>query len=356
MKFSMIIATGRVSYGAMLGQPEEHLLGPTLRSLEAQTFRDFELIIVDSCFRFRDIAKEIESLGNWSFPWRVTHPESYWLEQGMWALQNAFNRGFKISTGEFVFFCGDCCEFPPHVLEEAAVFVDRGLSPHLLCVYKHSNRLKLLTGEPSQWASLNEFPVEKWTPPEILCDSRWTYIRARHGASQVDRAHWDLCYGYSGIRRDDFLYVNGYDENFDGDKSLGDVEIGSRLSMAGRWSMYLNRRLYCYEHSHCELDRRAFPIKTGPANEPEKAIHDAASSQIRTVTVRSNYDLIYIMRRLGIWRGNSTRYSEADMKRSIQSEEKNLAGWPKFSFTDDDPSWQYQKHWMEHPSIFELMA
>ena len=76
MKLSLIYLTARVSDSPMIGRPGVHLLSPILESLERQSFKDFELVLVDALWERRDLLAEAASLGNWSFPILLT-PVSY---------------------------------------------------------------------------------------------------------------------------------------------------------------------------------------------------------------------------------------------------------------------------------------
>ena len=337
---SFIVATARESVGSIIGQPDWHLLEPTLKSLAAQRSQNFELVVVDSLFRQRTLAEEIDALGKWPFPWRVATPDSWWLEQGMWALQNAFNRGYQASTGRYLYFCGDCCEFPAHTTLLAQSLIEAGFSPHLLYVYKMSDRLRV-NGErhfqTSPWSSVPEaLCAGADFRRHVSCDSRWPYTDDLGGFCPPARIGWNSIHGYACVKREDFAHVNGFDENFDGDKSLGDIELGSRLHLAGRWTGCLSTSLYVYEHHHERISERVFPnCQTLPP-------------------VRSNYDLIHLMREREVWRANSTQWSEEDCQRVICAEITALPDWPHRRGQNDERSLPYQRHWIEHQPVFDL--
>ena len=106
--------------------------------------------------------------------------------------------------------------------------------------------------------------------------------------------YWQHHYAFNFIPRDDFEYVNGYDENFDGEKSMDDVEIGSRLQMAGRLRACLIENVYVYEEYQQDVDPRVFKSMAG-------------------YSVKMNNDLLWLMRIKEQWRANSIRYSEKEL-------------------------------------------
>ena len=336
--FSIIIGTARQSQGAIRSS-SLNTYEVTLKSLELQTCKDFEVIFVDALYKKRDLALEIAQLGQWSFPWRVVRPKSPWHDQRLWSLQNSFNRGFAASHGKYVYFCGDCCEFPSNSFETAKRLTEEGYSPQFLFAYKFGGFLSRVENGcwgPSQYETLEEVrAAEMWKDGLFHRDSRWTYTETLEGFVKPSQFNWDMVYGYSCVKREDFLYVNGYDENFDGDKALGDVELGSRLQMANRWSPCLSKDLFVYEHQHNAVDSEHF-------------LQGVAS-------VRSNYDLIYLMRSKQIWRANSTAFTQEECSKVIRGEITNIPAWPQFKITPDEITYQFQRFWMDNVSIFELV-
>lgn len=338
--FSIIIATGRLSNGAMIGCPDEHLFLKTMRSLASQTAQNFELIIVDSLGCKRSLKNEIASLSAWQFPWKVVTPSSWWLENGFWALQNAFNTGFKHSAGSYLYFCGDCCEFPANAMATAQDLIQQGHIPSFLFAYRQSGKLLSSQGEPTDFSTIEEaVSAERWNSG-MARDSRWQFVEHNHGFVPKSNLRWDMMYGYSCIPREDFIYVNGYDENFDGDKALGDVEIGSRLKMAGRWTLSLSRNLYVYENKHHGLDASTF--------------HNGSPPGTAWNAIRSNYDLIYLMRGRKQWRANSMHLTESDCIKVINGEIMNLPGYPKCQVIPGEPGYKAQRHWIENQPVFDL--
>ncbi|MDH4441205.1 MAG: glycosyltransferase [Rhizobium sp.] len=108
MKFSLIIST--------LGRHVEVL--DFVRTIEAQTFRDFEVIIVDQ----NDddaLARAVQSLSP-SFPLRYKHVP------GVRGLSRGRNLGFEDACGELICFPDDDCVYPARLLQDVlALFSEK---------------------------------------------------------------------------------------------------------------------------------------------------------------------------------------------------------------------------------------
>lgn len=105
MRFSLILGT--------VGRTRE--LERFLVSLNAQTYRVFELIVVDQNPDDR-LVPILEPYGK-EFP--IVHLRS---ERG---LSRAKNVGLEAASGAVIGFPDDNCEFPPHLLQKVASFFDR---------------------------------------------------------------------------------------------------------------------------------------------------------------------------------------------------------------------------------------
>lgn len=328
----------------MYGLPDTHLLKPTLESLERQTFKDFELILVDTLWDTRDLLTEAHALGKWSFPIKLTRPTPWWGSGNGWSKQSSANNGIRMSSGEWVLQLDDCCELPDDVLQKAIDLTHRG-SPHLLCCYKIDGFLAAQTpGEPMlAKADMPMLPktayqtVEQareaslWNDTSFVRDSRWRQADAHGGSAFLS---WSSGYAYGFFRKTSLYHVNGYDERFDGSKPLGDVEIGSRLEMAGLWDAFVDTSLFIYENQHCSCESTQ---GEGPTSS------------------WSNYDLLYWMRQNRVWRANSSFIPASEMKRICNCE---ITGVDRpaspYTFTDLDPSWPKQRMWIDRQKLAPL--
>lgn len=344
MKLSLIYLTARKSVGPMNGLPDTHLLKPTLESLERQTFKDFELILVDTLWETRDLLAEAHALGRWSFTIKITHPTPWWGKGRGWSKQSSANNGIRASSGEWVLQLDDCCELPDSLLERALSQTHRG-SPHFLCCYKIGGFLtaqdpdKPMLGQPNMpILKKTEFPsveqaraVGAWNDDNFVRDSRWKQAEAHSGSAYLS---WASGYAYGFYRRTSLYHVNGYDERFDGSKPLGDVEIGSRLEMCGLWDGFVDTSLFIYENQHCS---------------PESIKGEGMTSEW------SNYDLLYWMRYNRVWRANASVIPAAEMQRICNCD---ITGVDRpdvrHTFNDSDPAWPKQRKWMERQKLTPL--
>jgi hypothetical protein len=81
----------------------------------------------------------------------------------------------------------------------------------------------------------------------IVRDTRWPTVE-KHGRV-IAPPEW--FYGFSSFSLEVALKVNGFNELFDGQKGLEDVEFGERLVTAGYKNMFLlDKDLWVIEHEH----------------------------------------------------------------------------------------------------------
>lgn len=88
-------------------------------------------------------------------------------------------------------------------------------------------------------------------------DTRIPQVEAAGGIMNGSMKDW--WYGYGAAPTEAILTINGYDEAFDGCKSLEDCDLGSRLEMAGytRLRLETSTGLDVVEHGHGPVSLRA---------------------------------------------------------------------------------------------------
>ncbi len=218
MKISLVMATARASYPVEKKGP--HIFEIILKSLESQTFTDFEFIIVDSLYNKR---KDFFQHKHYSFPVKHIEPRpNIWLSKGMWALCSARNQGIIHSDGELVVFIDDVFGFGPDWLELYWNYYEKdGLFAQALADFYTPEGEKLIRG--GEWVR----------------DSRWKFVDEgsaylmKYGDAYIHNVgSWFYGAGASASM-EMLLRVNGFDENFDGTKSLEDCDLGNRLAMLG---------------------------------------------------------------------------------------------------------------------------
>jgi hypothetical protein len=228
VSISCILPTARDPY-PIIGLPDMHIFQPTLRSLERQAFRDFELIIVDA--RYPEKRDWIES-HKWGFPIKYVPPHpnhSFWLQRKRWNIAGMLNAAILHAEGELLVRVDDCSEFEHDFLKRFWDGYRSGYFPMAMHV-------RYRNGEPV---------VEGG---RLVRDSRYQLVKAMGGRMI---AYTSQYYGYSSVSLDAALKVNGWNELCDGQKGLEDVEFGERLVLAGYSGMFLlDVNLQVIEHEH----------------------------------------------------------------------------------------------------------
>jgi glycosyltransferase involved in cell wall biosynthesis len=345
-KVSLVLCTARDDY-PMIDLPDTHLFQPTLDSLERQTFQDFELVVSDCRYEHRPCFKDNEFRGHrYDFP--IKHvpvkPYSPWLQRGMWGGACARNRGIIAADDdcELLIFLDDCCEFNPDFIELYWKWYQKGYFAMALAIYhkggelvytKQLSRAERLDPRGMDWYKDPDLARKIFTEDEPIRDSRWRYVE--NAPNGVLRVNGDLYYGYSSCSMEAILRVNGWDENFDGDKSLADVDLGWRLEMAGYRDFILDRRLIVVENFHHPIPRDTIWYEGRP--------------------VRQNYNLMVLNRRKGRYRANSYQLTEEDLnfvRRLAWMDPKVPKDVPIYQ--PEDPEYELQRWWFENPPVFDL--
>lgn len=337
---SVIMPTARDDY-SLMGLPNMHYLEPTLNSLEAQCFKDFEFIIVDALYDKRKI-----DLSKYSFPVKhlPVHPKHrYWLDRKRWAVCGTLNTALMNAEGELIVRVDDCSQFDREYLQRFWDTYETGkwaMAMHvrylngLPAVYDNKYReegyeakysLKFEEGDRS------EILDKLYGEGGLIRDSRFPVVE-RSGGKMIAPLDW--MYGYSSFTLDAALKVNGFDELFDGDKSLEDVDFGSRLEMAGYKNMFqLDVKNQVIEHEH-------MPI-------PERLIKGGVKP------IKCNYAIFKINRKYGTWRANTGALTENMVKQIVEESLKPPCS-PKPNFYDSDCSGDLFWEWVDNPPQFDL--
>lgn len=235
-KITVLIYTARADYPYV--DPTWHCFDPVVKTLAAQTFKDFELVIVDMHYEKRPdwFAKNPQ-------PFAVKHVPSspnYWHERKRIGLCAQINRGFAWADGELIWMGGENNMFPPTLLERAWQVHRSGTVPvawYAVC--------RTEAGTPHR-----DCPADF----NLLGFTRAHVAEMDHRAKRFidDRmlrtspCHYQNYFGYSSVPTDTAVAMNGFDELLDGQCGLSDVEFGGRLDLAGK-KMTLARDLYIVE-------------------------------------------------------------------------------------------------------------
>lgn len=294
---SCILPTAREPY-PIIGLGNVHVLQPTLCSLEKQTFRDFEVVIVDA--RFPEKREWIEKR-KWSFPIKYVPPHPnhrFWLDKGFWGVCGMLNTGILHAEGELIVRLDDCSEIPDvNYLQKFWDAYQNGFFALAMHVRYHAGKPARINeeyfqkGYEAKYAKLPETENRKallerlYGKNGIVRDTRWPTVE-RHGR-MIAPPEW--FYGFSSFSLEAALKVNGFNELFDGVKGQEDQDFGIRLNMAGYKNIFLlDKDLWVIEHEHLPC------VVKSP--EPFKC----------------NYGLIQYGQLKGLFRANSRRLSLED--------------------------------------------
>lgn len=197
-----------------------HYIELTLKSLEAQTFKDFELIISHKYpVDMLDVVKEYD------LPIKlVAEKHSIWHDLGMKypTLGNNINTSVIHSEGELLFRLDDLTLFNKNVLQEMSDMWGRGL----LVTSRGYRLIDYVESLPE-----DEIKYEKVGARKLkIVQNRWRAQYKPLTRNPHEEIGKDMCWGFSStLSRNDFLEVNGQNELFDGSISGTDMELGARI-------------------------------------------------------------------------------------------------------------------------------
>ena len=189
-KLSVLLCTVRGDQGYR-ERSDWTTLGKVVADLETQTFRDFELVIVDGLRAWRETPHAV-------FP--VTHVgprKTLWTENRKAAISTFRNTGLTYCRGELVVNIDDCVELPPEFLHYyASGYFNSGV-----CI-------------AATWPEYGD-----------------TRLAPGQRGREVQRE--GEVYGIGSYPIELACRLNGYDEAFDGSMYLEDIDWGCRLFRAG---------------------------------------------------------------------------------------------------------------------------
>jgi len=342
MRMSIIMPIARDDY-PIIGLPTLHVLEPTLQSLENQTFKDFELIIVDSFFPSKK--KWIEAR-DWSFPIKYMPVHSnhrFWLDRGRWNVCGQINTGILYADGELLVRIDDCSEFDQD-------FLQRFWDGYQLGYFPLAMHIRYLGGKPARlnekyrkegyeakysasWESGNRFSILKKLYGEkgLIRDTRYQFVKAK-GGRMIAPTNW--YYGYSSFTLEAALKVNGFNELFDGDKGQEDQEMGLRLTMAGYENMFiLDVNHQVIEHEHLPIPKEIIPWNQG--------------------NIKCNYAIFLLNKRKKLWRANEEILTEEELNFIVEESLKPPCS-PRPYFYIDDCQSELFKIWASNQPKFDL--
>ncbi len=340
---SIILVTARDDF-SIIGLPETHILGPCIESLNNQTFKNFELVVVDSLidirpnmFNGQPFQKDKLSFDVKHVPVHPNH--RFWLDRKMWNFCGCLNTAIIHTEGELIVKLDDCCQFKEDYLERIWEEYNSGYFP--LAMHNRYRNGKQVYYNQRYRKKGYDFSREKPDRKKILekiyaegdpirC-SRWPIVENR-GGRMIAPHNW--FYGYSSFSIEAALKVNGYDENMDPTQGLDDVDMGSRLEMAGYKGLFLlDIDLWVIEHEHKGLSKHAISYDRKP--------------------VVCNYAHYLNSRKKNRWRANSYKLTEEDLE-FVKEEGRRPPCSPHPDFYVDDMEGSLFKAWAERAPLFDL--
>lgn len=214
-----------------------HYIELTLKSLEEQTFKDFEIII--SHKYPEDI---VDTLKEYDLPIKLVREKlSIWHKLGdkYPTLCNNINTAIIHSSGDLLWRLDDLTFFNKNTLEEINLLYKSGFMMtsrgYRVIDYDDSLDINLIKEE--------RIGINKIKLINKCWRSQYKPITERPhiGISK------SMCWGFSStISRNDFIRINGQNELFDGSISGTDMELGMRLSAISRYPRVTSRN-FIYE-------------------------------------------------------------------------------------------------------------
>jgi len=307
---SVIIPTARYDY-PIIGQPHLHMLEITLNSLIKQTFKEFEVIIIDALYSKRNFPFDKLPITCKHIPIHSNH--RFWIDRKRWNVCGTLNTGIMHSEGELIVRIDDCSEFDVNYLKRIWDEYETGL-------WLQGMHIKFLEGR-----------LAKDDNDNVIMDSRLPFVK-NNGGRMIGPHQW--MYGYSSFTNEAALKINGFDELFDGDKQQEDQDFGSRLVMAG----YENK--FLLDSNHTVIEHEHGPI-------PNEIIDSALPN------IKCNYAIYRLNRIKNSYRANETILTQEDIN-FIKKETLKPPCSPRPKMYADNCEGDLFKLWIKNQNIFSL--
>jgi glycosyltransferase involved in cell wall biosynthesis len=256
------MVTARDDY-AILGCPNLHIFEPLINSLNNQKFKNFELIIVDSLYEYRDTSPFDEATFDIN---HVPPKDCVWVDLCMFHSANNFNTGLIHAEGELIVKIDDCMSiYNNNHLDLLWNWYNKGFMPLQTYMYYFKGRPAIysesLTNEIFKLGNFTEFGknllLENWSDEIYKKGDQIQDTRISQFDTQTKISTHEWYYGVSSVPLRDALAVNGYDENHCGCRGLEDIDFGLRLEMYGTIPFILDKDLLLVEHINNDLSKKA---------------------------------------------------------------------------------------------------
>jgi len=230
--FSIVITTCRGDKPFI--HNDWNLLDKIVENCQKQTFKNFELIIVDLLYDYRaDHFKDV--IGKLDFPLlHIVDKDSIFRDLMLVRICSARNTGLLFARGKHIIFSDDGQEWSEQALDQLKSWAMNGIG-----------------------ATCRLFRDNGYGPYEI--DSRWAAYKME-GTLRTKVVSADGV-GYLGgtlsmVPMEAMLKCNGWDEMFDGSRQLEDSDMARRLGAAGlRMALDGHPRVVEYKMRGCDSQK-----------------------------------------------------------------------------------------------------
>lgn len=203
-KVTVLLITVRPDQ-AYLEHPSWHVIGKVVEDLNKQTFRDFELVVVDGVPpNHRGFPADKCPEPNFEFR-HIAPKENLWTRNRKTNICNYRNTGLAVARGELVLNLDDCCFLPPIYVE----LFWRAWSEHRICL-------------SATWPHNGDQRI----PRNDILNPKAAYV-------QKQPCIRGEVFGFSSYPLEMAIQLNGYDEAYDGGMGLEDIDWGCRLADFG---------------------------------------------------------------------------------------------------------------------------
>ena len=334
---SIILPTARESYGVMLGMEDTHILAPLMESLKIQTYKNFELIVVDGLYEYRKNMFEGEPFCASDNDFPIVHipvdsNHRFWLDRKRGFAAGAMNTGIIHARGELIVKIDDCCQFGEDYLQRIWDYYSKqGLFVLSLYTKYNAGEQAYYTDEIMKMKPKYE-PGKTYDEKTMVRDSRWETVH-KFG-TMLGHKNW--FYGYSSFSTEAALLVNGFDETFDGDEyvTLVDVDMGIRLWNAGFVNKFiLDKDIWVIEHCHKRISERVVAMGCG--------------------NIKCNHAIMIRNDQLNRWKANSFVFTKEDLEFIKAQTLRPPCQWKKDTFIDNCEGPLFEE-WAKRNHIFNL--
>lgn len=295
LSFVMITARNDFPY---LGRQDLHVFEPTLSSFRRQTTtKNFEWIIVDVLYDQRK-----NYFKNMQLDFNVKHipaKPNLWIDKGLPGISTQYNKGIIYADGELLFFTGDSHMVQPQFMEQLWRRYQQGYFPLAWYFFDNSFATPEKNLAPGEKDKFNiaypdqnskapvQYDILDYTGKKVSIEHR--YIEAfKDNTLELRSAPWQWWFGCSAASLEAMLKINGFDQNFDGDRMLLDCDVGSRLEMAGYATRFA-------------LFRDIFLIRAATdINKWNPELHKDR------ITIKCNYGIMWLSRYFKTYRANTS--------------------------------------------------